>query len=44
MESETSEEVMNDSVSSNEQWEQQEEEDLQEDDDISKVTLVSIVK
>ena len=44
MESETSEEVMNDSVSSKEQREQQEEEDLQEDDDISKVTLVSIVK
>ena len=43
-ESETSEEVMNDLVSSNEQRERQEEEDLQEDDNISKLTLVSIVK
>ena len=43
-ESEISEEVMNNLVSSNEQREQQEKEDLQKDDDISKVTLVSIVK
>ena len=43
-ESETSEEVMNDSVSSNEQREQLEEEELQEDDDISKLILVSAIK
>ena len=41
---ETSGEVMNDSVSSNEQREQLEEEELQEDDDISKLILVSAIK